>query len=158
LGNDKEAQFPSLVRALEPLRRSLRAPLLLDAEIVALDGKGNPQDFQRLQGRIHLTGAREVEQVDKARPVALIAFDLLRDGDQDIRGLPLTERRARLDARIGPHVSAALRISEQTAEDGTALDARARREGWEGLIVKEAAAPYQSGTAQPCLAQAQGRP
>jgi len=149
LGNDKTAQFPSLVRALEPLRRSLRAPLLLDAEIVALDGKGNPAGFQRLQGRIHLTGAREVEQVDKAQPVALIAFDLLRDGDQDIRGLPLTERRARLDARIGPHVSAALRISEQTAEDGTALDARARREGWEGLIVKEAAAPYQSGRRSP---------
>ena len=26
LGNDKTSQFPSLVRAIEPLRRSLRAP------------------------------------------------------------------------------------------------------------------------------------
>src|SRR6185436_15263274 len=149
LGNDKTSQFPSLVRAIEPMRRSLRAPLLLDAEIVALDKKGNPAGFQRLQGRIHLTGAREVEQIDKAQPVALIAFDLLRDGDDDVRGLPLTERRARLDAHIRPHLSATLRISEQTADDGTALDARAQREGWEGLIVKEAAAPYQSGRRSP---------
>jgi bifunctional non-homologous end joining protein LigD len=149
LGNDKTSQFPSLVRAIEPMRRSLRAPLLLDAEIVALDNKGNPAGFQRLQGRIHLTGAREVEQIDKAQPVALIAFDLLRDGDDDVRGLPLSERRARLDAHIRPFLSAMLRISEQTLDDGTALDARARREGWEGLIVKEAAGPYQSGRRSP---------
>jgi bifunctional non-homologous end joining protein LigD len=149
LGNDKTAQFPSIVRAMEPLRKSLRAPLLLDSEIVALDNKGNPAGFQRLQGRIHLTGAREVEQIDKAQPVALIAFDLLRDGDEDIRGLPLTERRARLEKRVRTHLSDTLRISEQAAEDGTALDARAQREGWEGLIVKEAAAPYQSGRRSP---------
>src|SRR4029078_1837526 len=42
-----------------------------------------------------------------------------------------------------------LRISEQTLDDGTALDARARREGGEGLIVKEAAGPYQSGRRSP---------
>jgi bifunctional non-homologous end joining protein LigD len=149
LGNDKTSQFPSLVRAIEPLRRSLPAPLLLDAEIVALDHKGNPAGFQRLQGRIHLTGAREVDAIDKAQPVALIAFDLLRDGDDDVRGLPLTERRARLDAHIRPYLSGTLRISEQVSEDGTALDARARREGWEGLIVKEAAGPYQSGRRSP---------
>ena len=149
LGNDKTSQFPSIVRAIEPLRQSLRAPLLLDAEIVALDNKGNPAGFQRLQGRIHLTGAREVEQIDKAQPVALIAFDLLRDGDDDVRGLPLTERRARLEAHIRAYLSATLRISEQVSGDGTALDARARREGWEGLIVKEAAGPYQSGRRSP---------
>src|SRR4030095_5690005 len=80
LGNEKTTQFPSIVRAMEPLRGSLRAPLLLHAEIVALDGKGNPAGFQRLQGRIHLSDARDVEQIDKAQPVALIAFDLLRDG------------------------------------------------------------------------------
>ncbi len=149
LGNDKTSQFPSLVRAIEPLRRPLRAPLLLDAEIVALDKKNNPAGFQRLQGRIHLTGAREVEQIDKAQPVALIAFDLLRDGDDDVRGLPLTERRARLDAHLRPHLSGTLRISEQVSDDGTTLDARARKEGWEGLIVKEAAGPYQSGRRSP---------
>jgi hypothetical protein len=34
--------------------RTLRAPLVLDGEIVALDDKGEPAGFQQLQGRIHL--------------------------------------------------------------------------------------------------------
>jgi bifunctional non-homologous end joining protein LigD len=149
LGNEKTAQFPSIVRALEKIRPGLRAPLLIDAEIVALDEKGRPAGFQRLQGRIHLTGARDVELIDKTQPVALIAFDLLRDGDEDIRGLPLTERRARLESHLRPHLSTALRISEQGADDGRGLHKRALAEGWEGLIVKEARAPYQSGRRSP---------
>jgi bifunctional non-homologous end joining protein LigD len=149
LGNEKTAQFPSIVRELEKIRPELRAPLLIDSEIVALDEKGRPAGFQRLQGRIHLTGAREVELIDKTQPVALIAFDLLRDGDEDIRGLPLTERRAHLESHLRPHLSTALRISEQAADDGRGLHKRALAEGWEGLIVKEARAPYQSGRRSP---------
>ena len=149
LGNEKTAQFPSIVQALEQLRKGLPGPLLIDAEIVALDEKGRPAGFQRLQGRIHLKESRDVEQIDKAQPVALIAFDLLRDGDEDIRGRPLTERRARLEERIGRQTSDVLRISEQAAGDGHALHERARREGWEGLIVKEARSPYQSGRRSP---------
>ena len=83
--------------------------------------------------------------------MALIAFDLLRDGDDDLRGLPLTERRARLEARISrqhrsddaPHQRAGGRRRPRAAR------ARAPREGWEGLIVKEARAPYQSGRRSP---------
>ena len=42
-----------------------------------------------------------------------------------------------------------LRISEQAAADGRALHERALREGWEGLIVKDARAPYHSGRRSP---------
>ncbi len=149
LGNEKTSQFPSIVRALEGIRQTLKGPLLLDGEIVALDEQGRPAGFQRLQGRIHLTGDLDVQAIDKAQPAALIAFDLLRDGDTDLRGLSLTERRARLDARLAPGQSSTLRISEQAAGDGRALQARALAEGWEGLIVKEARAPYQSGRRSP---------
>jgi bifunctional non-homologous end joining protein LigD len=150
------------VRALDAFRASLDAPLLIDAELVALDAEGRPAGFQRLQGRIHVKSAQEVEQIDKGQAVALIAFDLLRDGDDDVRGLPLTERRARLEQRLGPLPGDAsgsrgddasrggtLRISEQASGDGRPLHARALQEGWEGLIVKEAAAPYQSGRRSP---------
>jgi bifunctional non-homologous end joining protein LigD len=149
LGNDKTTQFPSVVRALEVARQQIQGPLLIDAEIVALDEQGRPAGFQRLQGRIHLKESRDVEYIDKAQPVAMIAFDLLRDGDDDIRGLPLTERRARLEDRLKGIASGTLRISEQVAADGRALYDRALLEGWEGLIVKEARAPYQSGRRSP---------
>src|SRR5688572_16948363 len=93
LGNDKTAQFPAVVRALDPLARSLTDPLLIDGEIVALDANGRPAGFQKLQGRIHVTGASDVERLEKAQPTAFIAFDLLRDGRDDVRGQPLTARR-----------------------------------------------------------------
>jgi bifunctional non-homologous end joining protein LigD len=149
LGNEKTSQFPSIVRALRPVARGLRAPILIDGEIVALDPRGEPAGFQNLQGRIHVTGARDVERLDHAQPTAFIAFDLLRDGREDVRGLPLTERRARLERHLGPHVSGTLRVSEQIADDGRALHDRASKERWEGLIVKEVAAPYQSGRRSP---------
>jgi bifunctional non-homologous end joining protein LigD len=149
LGNDKTSQFPAVAAELARIARRLKAPLLIDGEIVALDEQGRPAGFQRLQGRIHLTGAREVEVLEKTQPVAFIAFDLLRDGGEDVRGEPLTARRSRLEAHLRPHLSSTLRVSEQAVGDGRALHARALKEGWEGLIVKEARAPYQSGRRSP---------
>lgn len=148
LGNDKTSQFPSIASALQKWGAGLEGPVLLDGEIVALDAEGRPAGFQKLQGRIHLSHAKEVAAIEKQQPVALILFDILRDGDEDVRGLPLTERRARLEALL-PQPDAVLRISEQVEGDGRSLHARALKEGWEGLIVKEARAPYQSGRRSP---------
>jgi bifunctional non-homologous end joining protein LigD len=147
LGNEKTSQFPSVVQALEAWGQKLKAPVLLDGELVALDPNGRPAGFQKLQGRIHLSDAREVERIEHQQPVALILFDILRDGDEDVRGLALTDRRARLEQRLKPN--ATLRLSEQAPADGRALYDRAIAEGWEGLIVKEARAPYQSGRRSP---------
>ena len=149
LGNEKTAQFPAIVRAFEPLARQLAAPLFIDGEIVALDPSGRPAGFQKLQGRIHVLGARDVERLDAAQPTAFLAFDLLRDGNEDVRGLPLSHRRQRLEAHVRRHLSPTLRLSEQVTGDGRGLHERARDEGWEGLIVKEAASPYQSGRRSP---------
>ena len=149
LGNEKTTQFPSIVQALERWGAKLKGPVLLDGEIVALDADGVPAGFQRLQGRIHLTSAKDVARIDESQPVALIAFDLLRDDKDDVRGEPLTVRRARLEQLLGKRPPAGLRLSDQVAKDGRALHERAEREGWEGLIVKEAAAPYQSGRRSP---------
>ena len=149
LGNEKTAQFPGVVRALTPLARALRHPIMLDGEVVALDEQGRPAGFQRLQGRIHVKGDREIEQLDRSQPTAFIAFDLLRKDGEDLRGLTLLERRRRLEDQLRACLSETLRISEQAVEDGRALHARAHQEGWEGLIVKDAAAPYQSGRRSP---------
>src|SRR5688500_18928236 len=145
LGNEKTHQFPSIVKALEPLTGTIDAPLLIDGEIVALDARGRPAGFQQLQGRIHLKGERDIDMLDRRQPTAFLAFDLLRAGAEDIRGLPLTARREALEKYLEGHLSDTLRISEQAAADGRPLDKRAHREGWEGLIVKDASSVYQSG-------------
>ena len=94
-------------------------------------------------------------RVDHAQPVALILFDLLRDGDDDVRGLPLTERRARLEAHFGTLTSETIRLSEQAVGDGRALQARAqgRRLGRPDRQGGAVALPVRQ--AQPGVAQAE---
>ena len=48
VGNEKTAQFPAIVKALQRFALKLREPLLLDGEIVALDDRGEPVGFQNL--------------------------------------------------------------------------------------------------------------
>jgi bifunctional non-homologous end joining protein LigD len=150
LGNEKTTQFPTVARSLQAFGDTVGQPLVVDGELVALDPHGRPMGFQRLQNRIHVVGAEDVERIDRQQPVAFIAFDLLREGQEDLRGLPLTERRARLE-RLFEHASKSkdLRLSEQMKGDGHALLERAHKEGWEGLIVKDVRAPYQSGRRSP---------
>jgi len=150
-GNDKTKQFPSIAKALA--EAPFAEPLVLDGEIVALDKDGRPAGFQRLQGRMHLAGAKDVERAELAQPAALILFDVMREGKEDLTALPLTERRQRLEAVFDRYfrlkAKGTIRLSEQVADDATALHERAVKEGWEGLIAKEAASPYQPGRRSP---------
>jgi bifunctional non-homologous end joining protein LigD len=155
LGNEKTAQFPELVATLGVWGRDLRGPVVLDGEIVALDPQGRPAGFQRLQNRIHVTvpGYRSSKPMlsHEEQPTAFIAFDLLREDGDDLRGVPLTGRRARLEQlfRTFEPPTAALRLSEQVAGDGRALYQRAEKEGWEGLVVKHARSVYRDGRRTP---------
>jgi len=125
-GNEKTAQFPAIVRALEAAARTLEAPVVLDGEIVALDERGRPAGFQRLQGRMHLKDARDAERAEAAQPAALIAFDLLREGKQDLTRLKLTERRARLETLFERvfRVKAATTGSKEKKPDASAALAK----------------------------------
>lgn len=143
LGNEKTMQFPEVAAALREWGGRLDRPVVLDGEIVALDDRGTPVGFQNLQGRIHLKNVRD------GRAVAFIVFDLLRDGEHDLRGLPLRERRARLEALLAGSNDPRLRISEQIVRDGRALHARAEAEAWEGIIAKRLDSAYTSGRRSP---------
>jgi bifunctional non-homologous end joining protein LigD len=152
-GNEKSAQFPEVVAALAAWAASLDGPVVLDGEIVALDARGEAAGFQKLQGRINVSvpGYRSSAPAQTAaeQPAAFVAFDLLRDGDTDLRVQPLTARRAALEARLAGWRPPVLRLSEQAVGDGRALYARADRDGWEGLVVKRAAGPYRAGKRSP---------
>ena len=154
-GNEKTAQFPDIVDAVGSWLKKIKAPVVVDGEIVALDERGRPAGFQRLQHRIHVTvpGFRSKKAIlpPDEQPAAFIAFDLLRDGDDDLRDRPLIDRRKRLEALFKKHkpTSSLVRITEQFAGDGTALEQQAAEEGWEGLMVKLARSPYRTGRRSP---------
>ena len=66
-GNDKTRQFPEIARALAEYGRRLKAGVVLDGEVVALDRDGEPAGFQRLQGRIHLSSDAGRRSAPRAR-------------------------------------------------------------------------------------------
>lgn len=150
-GLEKQVQFPEIAEALAGLGARLRRPLLIDGEIVAVDKDGRPLSFQHIQGRIHLRDTGDIARAAALQPVVFVAFDLLRDGDDDLRGLPFAARRLKLQAAIASRTrtTSVLRLSDLSIDDGREMLLRARREGWEGLIVKDGNAPYHAGRRTP---------
>jgi bifunctional non-homologous end joining protein LigD len=155
-GNEKTAQFPDIVDAIGTWLKKIAAPVVLDGEVVALDEDMRPASFQRLQHRIHVTvpGFNSKKQLlaPNEQPVAFVAFDLLRDGDDDLRGLSLTERRKRLEALFKKHKAPAsdlVRLTVQSVGNGEMLMAQANEEQWEGLMVKLARSPYRTAKRSP---------
>lgn len=115
LGNEKTRQFSEVADAVQRWARNLDRPVILGGEIVTLDQRGAPTGFQNLQGRMRAKAPRP-----DAPSSAFIAFDLLRNGDEDLRPRPLRERRRRLEALFDGPRDATLRLSEQSAGDGRA--------------------------------------
>ena len=83
--------FPELV---EPLRGALPERAVVDGEIVIATEQG--LDFDLLQMRIHPAASR-VKKLAAETPSSFVAFDLLAEGDDDLREHPFSERRARLE-------------------------------------------------------------
>ena len=141
-GNDKTAQFPAIVKALQRYALRLREPMLLDGEVVALDGRGEPVGFQHLQSRIN----RKHIGPGRRRAVGVHCLRLCcATGPHDLRGLPLTARRAALERVFGDPGSPLLRLTPQVGQDGRDLYREAMARGWEGLIAKRASSRYFSG-------------
>jgi bifunctional non-homologous end joining protein LigD len=144
-GKDKAAQFPEIVAALKKLAAQTKRSLVLDGEIVALSD-GEPARFQELQSRMHVKEVHAIERYSSSTPAALILFDILADGEDDILiREPWSERRARLVKRVGKRVSAQLRVTESVEGDGKKMLNEARRQGWEGIIAKRTDSRYEPG-------------
>jgi DNA ligase 1 len=90
-GEDITKSFPDLLP-------SLHLPGALDGELLVLRD-GRVQSFNVLQQRLN----RKIvsPKLIKEYPIHLRAYDLLSEGDDDLRVLPFVERRARLEAFIG---------------------------------------------------------
>lgn len=148
-GHEKTEQFPELVRELKAFGKRLRAAVLLDGEVVALDAHGEPTSFGRIQPRLHTRNARDIAKMSDAQPVAFIAFDVLRDGADDLRGLPLSARRMRLEKVFGNEATSLVRQGTLVAGDGRRLYQLATDRQWEGLVAKDAESRYESGRRSP---------
>lgn len=131
--------FPELRSALE----QLPADTVVDGEIVVVvDGA---TDFDSLQQRIHPAESR-VNMLSETTPAELVAFDLLADRGDDLRGVPFSERRERLIA-LYDSLDEPWHLTPQTDEEEQAKRWFHEFEsaGCDGIIAKDPSLTYQSG-------------
>ena len=132
-GRPMNRYFPDVVEQVLQLPAER---LVLDGEmIVMVDGI---QEFDLLSQRIHPAASR-VEMLAQKTPAELVAFDLLAEDDEPLLDLPYEERRERLAAVVSDPV----RLTPVTPEPEAAGEWLAGT--GEGVIAKEADAPYRPG-------------
>ena len=135
------ARFPEL----HLLGEGLPDGTVLDGEVLAYEN-GQPLPFARLQTRI---GRQKLTAGVLAKsPVVFMAFDLLEEDGVDLRELPLSERRQRLEALLAPRALPFL-LSPGVKEAGWSALAKlresARDRTVEGLMLKRLSSPYRAG-------------
>jgi bifunctional non-homologous end joining protein LigD len=83
--------------------------------------------------------------------VVLYAFDLIEHDGDDLRKLPLIERKWRLFKLIGKSQRRAIRFVEHLIGDGPTIFHHVCRMGLEGIVSKRTDAPYRSGPSKTWL-------
>ena len=114
---------------------------LIDGEIVALDDNGAP-DFSTLQAAL---------SDGKTGNLIFFAFDLLFAEEEDLRRLPLGERKQQLKELLEARVkskSKLIRYVEHFETGGDAILQSACKLSLEGIISKKLIAPYRSGRSE----------
>ncbi len=131
--------YPEL---LEPLRSQLPPRCVLDGEIVI--ARDESLDFEALQLRLHPAASR-VNTLAREIPASIVFFDLLCEGERDLRATPFVERRAALESLFA-HASPPLFLTPATRDRATAADWFKRFEGagLDGVIAKTEAGLYES--------------
>src|SRR5687767_3185564 len=86
--------YPELI---EPLKAQLPDRCVLDGEIVVV--RPGRLDFEALQLRLHPAASR-IEKLSRELPASFVFFDLLCQGDRDLRPVPFRDRRLALEALL----------------------------------------------------------
>jgi bifunctional non-homologous end joining protein LigD len=130
-GFDWTTKYPAIAQTADKLPDAI-----IDGEICALDENGAP-DFAALQAAL---------SEGKTDALVYFAFDLLFEGDEDLRALPLTDRKERLQGLLSDAgEDARLRFVEHFETGGEAVLRSACRLSLEGIVSKRGDAPYISG-------------
>ena len=145
-GEDITKSFPDLLP-------SLHLPGAVDGELLVVRD-GRVQSFNVLQQRLN----RKVvsPKLTKDYPIHLRAYDLLGEGDTDLRALPFAERRARLEAFVAELDDSRVDLSPKIPFDSWDALTSARRDpasagagedadAVEGVMLKRRDAPYLPG-------------
>lgn len=128
-GHDWSERMPLQVKALKGLKLD---DTWLDGEMVVLNQEGLP-DFQALQNAFE-TGA--------GKDIVYYVFDMLFHKGEDLRELPVEQRREMLKKVLNSHRSRAVRYSDAFRSRHQDIVESASAMGLEGVIGKRAGSVY----------------
>ena len=134
-GHDWADRFPAIVDAALRIKA---ASFLIDGEAVIARDDGT-SDFRALRSQ------------RRGHEAVLFAFDLIEHDGDDLRDLPLIERKRRLARLIGRAKRRAIRFVEHLTDDGPTVFEHVCRMGLEGIVSKRTDAPYRSGPSKAWL-------
>ncbi|MCP1765989.1 non-homologous end-joining DNA ligase [Bradyrhizobium japonicum] len=119
--------YIEVAQALE----GVKGDAVIDGELVAI-GKDGVSHFQLLQNALR-----------HEAKLQYFAFDLMFQDGEDLRGLPLTERKKRLKGILPKH--RLIGFSRDRKTSGVKFFEEAERKGLEGIMAKRADSKYLSG-------------
>lgn len=131
-GKDWTGPFQRIANALEHVRAQTA---VFDGEVAYVKEDGRT-DFQMLQNALH--GGEGASQL------VYFVFDLLHFDGEDLRDLPLLERKDKLRTILAGE-KPPLMMGDHVSENGQAFFDQACKLGLEGIIAKKADGPYHSG-------------
>ncbi|MGH7764001.1 MAG: ATP-dependent DNA ligase [Candidatus Dormibacteraceae bacterium] len=139
-GRPMTRYFPEVLPAFRKLAQSR---LVLDGELVVVGEKG--LDFGALQQRVHPAESR-VRMLAEATPAWFVAFDVLVEGEVDLRKQALGERRRRLE-KLLQGVEQPIFLTPYTRDPAEAQEWFERFEGagLDGVIAKAWDGVYVAG-------------
>jgi DNA ligase 1 len=146
-GDDISGSFPDIASAFAT-RAVLDGELLVRGEAQGAESHGGAAaSFNALQQRL---GRKNVSaKVQGQYPAFVRLYDILFDGEEDLRALPWSERRERLEAVVAQLDPERFDLSQLIeAESFEALEelrAGVRGEGVEGMMLKRRDSPYVAG-------------
>lgn len=136
---DWSRTFPRISTALLRLKTK---SAVLDGEVCFVDDQGRTH-FQSLQNS--LPRGDGVPDTKAQKQIVFYVFDLLSENGEDLRGLPLLERKQRLRKLLGSKSRGPVVYIDHVHTDGAPALLQACAAGFEGLIAKRADAAYRHG-------------
>src|SRR5207247_3971200 len=117
---------------------------VLAGEFVAIDEQGRTS-FERLQSRINLQAKGDSDRIRRQVPVDLALFDVLYLDGEELIGLPVEERRERLETIVVTDSPARMQVTYYVDGDGKKFTAAAKELGFEGVVAKRLGSRYHPG-------------
>ncbi|PAD31879.1 ATP-dependent DNA ligase [Paenibacillus sp. 7523-1] len=133
--NDCTRQYPELILPFD-------SDIILDGEVACTDPETGLDDFEAVMSRFSTRQHSKVQQLTRTLPVTFAIFDILQYKGQDLRKLPLIERKAILHSLSLP--SSSFGVIPHIEGAGEELFAQIESMGMEGIVGKRKDSQYVS--------------